>query len=177
MIAVGFQVFAEVEHQLDHIGEFATFWWVQIPDDIGGLVLVRAPVVHLVKLEGRQVGRPDQCRVFVHEDVVDILVPVTQLDIIDPGGRFLWLVLLEETLLRDPVGVSDEGERPPFDVPENRGSNVEVVGDHLGLDDSGLGIQHLFEIRDLELALAYLGELCGSGHVDSCSPEGRSALK
>ena len=77
-----------------------------------------------------------------------------------PVGLVHGRVLLEKRFAVHAVGITLAGQRPPRQMRNNRRRDPDVVVDHLFLGESGGGIQHLLQVRQLEmLALNFDGRI------------------
>src|SRR5208283_493565 len=60
-------------------------------------------------------------------------------------------VLLVEVLGIHAIGIALHGERPAVQVRQQHGSNAHEIVDDLSLGEPGLGIEHLIEVRHLQV--------------------------
>src|SRR5207302_7998107 len=70
----------------------------------------------------------------------------------DPLGTVLWAALLEERLVVDAVREAAHRDAAITQVCQQGRSDARVVVDDLALAESRFGIQHLLEVRELQLS-------------------------
>ena len=163
MVTEALDVRPEIQRYFDHALERKILRRVQVKNDVIRPVKMRGPAMHLMDFYARQICEPDKGCLFGRQDVVDLLFDPEGY-MVDPFRRPILPVLLEERLAGNPVGVADKGKRAAFDVPEQCGSDFQVVFDKLRFDDPVVRKQNLLEIRKLYVALSYFDRSRRSGH-------------
>jgi len=130
--------------------------------------------VSLMNFDAGQIGGPNERGFFGGNDVVELLFTVTYQNALDPGGDTLGAVFLLEALAGHPVRITYEREGSTFDVSEQRGRDLQIELNELGLDDAGFRKETFVQVADLNLTLANLGDCSFPGHVTSYKRRGIS---
>lgn len=82
-------------------------------------------------------------------------------------GGTLGAVFLLEALAGHPVWITYEREGSTFDVSGQRGRDLQIELNELGLDAAGSRKEIFVQVADLNLTLANLGDCSFPGHVTS----------
>ena len=107
-----------------------------------------------MQLEVGEVGGPHQCgqvvnEAIVHPAIVAFAPHPRRFHPVRPVG---WAIFFVKKHAADAVGITLHGERAASQMRQQDGSDAHVIVDHLSLGESGLGIQHLIEIRKLQVS-------------------------
>ena len=110
-----------------------------------------------VQLDRGEVGQPHERRQVVGERVVDRLAARGQRRRAHPVRAVRRRLLLEERLASTPSGQRVTVSARPCRCGSSTGATARVVVDHLALGEARLRVEHLVEVRQLQLAPADLG--------------------
>ena len=106
-----------------------------------------------VQFDRGQIRQPHQRGQIVSENVMHGAAVSLAPDRsgLHPVGPVLWRILLVEKFFVHAVGITLAGERAPGQMRHHRRRDADVVVDDLLLGESRRRVQHLFQIRQLEL--------------------------
>jgi hypothetical protein len=83
--------------------------------------------MHLVQFDARQIRQPHERGFLARNDIVFFLL--AESDMLEPVRRPLRAIFLIERLSPDAIRKTNQRQRPPFDLRQNRRRDFEIVFD------------------------------------------------
>src|SRR5262249_51522498 len=133
MVAQAFELFLEFERELCNQRELETLRRVEIIDDVIGLITMGRTRVDLVEFYACQIGQPDERCLFCGDDVV--FSGCAERDVLNPIGRSVWSVLLNERFRVNSVRKTHQREGPTSGMRKEGRRDSQIVVDQLSFGD------------------------------------------